>query len=142
LRSFSYAKKGEIKMNQKIFNGTPHDVVIIDDSEVVYNDSIRKHVCSASSPKTVAKIPSNGILSAKMETARKGHVENIPIFHKRIVGYDTVPSGYDIVIVSVLYATAVAKAGVDVSSLYTIADPVYSADGRTILGCRGITKVD
>lgn len=124
---------------KRIFNGTPHPIFILDDSTITFKADIRKFICSGQ-PAVVAEIPSNGILSAKIDTVQAGYIGNIPVFEKKIVGCDPIPEGYDIIVVSALYATAARMAGLDTSSLYTIGDPVYSEDGRTILGCRGIAK--
>lgn len=117
-----------------IFNGTPHDINIIDNA--TFDSSLRKFVTD--SPNVVATIPSNGILSAKVETTQVEPINGgIPTFSKRTTGYDPIPDGYDIVIVSALYATAVRSHDAS-AKLYTVADPVYSTDGKTIHGCRGI----
>lgn len=123
----------------KIYNGTPHDILIISKDTIRLESDIRKFV--SNEPKIIKKIPSNGVLSAKIETVEGEKKEGIPIFKKQIVGCDTIPIKYDIVVVSALYVSACRAMGWDTSSLYTIADTVYSEDGRTILGCRGICPV-
>ncbi len=143
MRSFSIfgkKRKGE-RIMSKIFNGTPHPITVLSDSCITYREDIRKYVCSGELV-VVAEIPSHGVLSAKMDTVEVGRVGDIPVFAKKITGCDPIPEGYDIVVVSALYATAAKTAGLDTSRLYTIGDPVYSEDGRTILGCRGIAKVE
>lgn len=121
----------------KIYNGTPHPINIITDTE--YRADIRKYVVpDGVKPQIVASIPSNGVLSAQIDTLRSEPINGIPVYTKAITGCDPLPDGYDIYIVSQLYVSAVRAAGMDTSKLYTIADPVYSADGRTILGSRGI----
>lgn len=121
----------------KIFNGTPHFVNIIREG-VVYKPEIRKFVLSGKDVTVVASIPSDGVLSAKIDTVELPDIDGIPVYGKSIVGCDPLPEGYDLYIVSVLYASAMRAQGKDISKLYTVADPVYSEDGRTILGCRGI----
>lgn len=157
----------------KIFNGTPHSINII--REAVFKPEIRKFVVPFEKDVTViASIPSDGVLSAKIDTIDLPDIDGIPVYGKSIVGCDPLPEGYDIYIVSALYVSAmraidnfifepstdpriteltvdaqftgddlysVVKSlcqGNDISKLYTVADPVYSEDGRTILGCRGI----
>lgn len=121
----------------RIFNGTPHSINII--SNCVYKPEIRKYVVpEGEQPIVVKSIPSNGILSAKIQTVNAGVVDGIPVFNKQVVGCDDLPAGYDIYIVSALYAVTAIKMGANPSILYTVSDPVYSADGRTILGSRGI----
>lgn len=121
----------------KIFNGTPHFVNIIREG-VVYKPEIRKFVLSGKDVTVVASIPSDGVLSAKIDTVDLPDIDGIPVYGKSIVGCDPLPEGYDLYIVSALYASAMRAQGKDISKLYTVADPVYSEDGRTILGCRGI----
>lgn len=122
----------------RIFNGTPHPVNIIEGS--TFDPSIRKYVTTAGKEVTVvASIPNSGVvLSAVIETVEMEPINGIPVYGKKIIGVDPLPEGYDIYIVSALYASAMRQMGEDTSALYTVADPVYSEDGRTILGCRGI----
>lgn len=120
--------------NVKIFNGTPHPINVV--TNVTYKEDIRKYV--SDNPQIVKSIPSNGVLSARIETVEGNTIEGIPTFKKKIVGCDPIPEGYDIIIVSALYVSAARAMGWDTSRLYTVADPVYSLDGKTILGCRGI----
>lgn len=121
----------------KIFNATPHPIVVIDGA--IFRDDIRKFVVpDGVAPTVVGTIPSHGVLSAKIDTVLKGTVNGIPVYEKTITGADPLPPGYDIYIVSALYASALRMLGADMSKVYTVADPVYSWDGKTILGCRGI----
>jgi len=128
--------KGGITMI-KFYNGTPHPINII--TNAVYDTDIRKYVVADSAqPQIAASIPSNGMLSATIITVEDEPINGIPVYSKQITGCDPLPSGYDIYIVSALYVSAARACGMDTSKLYTVADPVYSADGRTVLGSRGI----
>lgn len=121
----------------KIYNGTPHPINIVTNS--VFKTEIRKYIVpEGTEPDIIASIPSDGILSAKIDTVEAEHINGIPVFAKAITGCDPLPEGYDIYIVSALYVSAAKASGIDTSRLYTVADPVYSADGKTILGSRGI----
>jgi hypothetical protein len=119
----------------KIFNGTPHSINVVNNG--TFDASIRKFVTDT--PDVVVSIPSNGVLSAKIDTRDGDPIFGIPTFKKAITGFDPIPDGYDIVIVSALYASAAMANGQDMSKIFTIADPVYSTDGKTIHGCRGIS---
>lgn len=66
----------------RIFNGTPHPISVIDDSCITFKNEIRKYVCTGK-PVIVAQIPSNGVLSAKIDTVEAGLIGNIPIFEKK-----------------------------------------------------------
>jgi len=118
----------------KVYNGTPHAINIVANGG--FNPEIRKYV--AENPEIIATIPSNGVLSAKIDTLPDMSINDIPVFTKSISGCDELPEGYDIYVVSALYVSAARSVGMDTSKLYTVADPVYSLDGRTILGRRGI----
>ena len=96
----------------RIFNGTPHPISVIDDSCITFKNEIRKYVCTGK-PVIVAQIPSNGVLSAKIDTVETGKIGDIPVFVKKITGCDPIPEGYDIIVVSALYATAAKMAGLD-----------------------------
>lgn len=118
---------------KNIFNGTPHTINIVVNS--VFNQALRKYTGG----EVVLSIPSNGVLNAKIPTTELPHIGDIPVFGKTIEGYDQIPEGFDIVIVSALYAAAVeGEPGSE--SIYTVADPVMSEDGQTFVGCRGICK--
>lgn len=115
----------------KIFNGTPHNINIVEGA--VFNASIRKYVGG----EVVSSIPSNGILNASISTVKQADIAGIPIYEKKIWGCDDLPYGYDMYIVSALYSSAIQKEGV-CSKVYTVADPVYTEDGNSFIGCRGL----
>lgn len=121
-----------------IHNFTPHPVNIITGS--TFDPSIRKYIADASTdPATV--IPSSGMLSARLETVEAEAINDIPVFMKRVVGCDPLPDSVgddDIIVVSALYVSAYRSVYGNTERLFTIADPVYTPDGKTILGCRGI----
>ena len=139
----------------RIFNGTPHAINIVEGA--TFNPANRKF-CGG---QVVRVIPSNGMLNAKMETIElpsimmvddlfheglddcgnavlTKNVEEIPVFGKSFKGVDSLPEGFDIYIVSALFASAMQKEGADMSAIFTVADPVMSEDGQTFIGCRGI----
>ena len=123
-----------------IWNATPHSIRIMPASAVTFDASIRKWVAEADTA-PVAVIESTGMLSAKIDSVDAEPISNIPVFDKNVTGCDPLPSDMsaeDIIIVSALYATAYKRTYGDDARLYTIADPVYTSDGRTILGSRGI----
>ena len=136
----------------KIFNGCAHNVNIITD--VRYVEKIRKYV----GDKVVSTIFMNYMLSAVVRTKVGYDIIDygeilfdeegltgqssldvvIPTYEKEISNCDPLPPGYDIYIVSALYASAADMMGMDTSKLWTICDPVYNPDGDRVLGCRGI----
>lgn len=125
-----------------IINGTPHTINIIPKEYVVFDEKIRKHVISEDHPVVFSDIviESDMVLSARIETEEVTLRDiPIPIYNKKVIGYDPVPTDVDIIIVSALYASA-AQNDPFRHNLYTISDPVYSEDGRTIIGCLGLCK--
>ena len=126
----------------RILNFTPHDVVILDGAE--YRADIRKYVATDGTTE-VARIPSSGILSAKITTESAESIDGIPVFRKVITGIDPIPdwvTNDDIIVVSALYASAYLSWS-KVRGLYTISDPVYDVNGDSIsvIGCRGICEM-
>jgi hypothetical protein len=117
---------------KKIFNGTPHAINVVENS--VFNPAIRKYTGGD----IVLSIPSHGMLNAKITSVDLPDVDGIPVFGKSFSGVDNLPEGYDVYIVSALYASAAQKAGADMSKIFTVADPVYTEDGNSFTGCRGI----
>ena|SRR5690606_25375791 len=120
-----------------ILNFTPHSLNFFNADDASFDASIRKWVAKDGAT-PFATIPSSGMLSAKIDTVDGDPVAGIPTFVKKVTGCDPLPAGSDVVVVSALYAAAAAKSGLDMSRIYTVADPVFSPDGRTVLGCRGI----
>jgi len=118
----------------KIFNGTPHSINIVNNG--VFDPNIRKWVTDK--PNVVMSIPSNGVLSSKVSSVDLEPIDGIPVHGKKFTGVDPIPEEFDVVIVSQMFCSGVVSQGGDVSKLFTISDPVYSLDGKTILGCRGI----
>lgn len=123
----------------RIYNGTPHEISIIGADGIRFDQNIRKYVAD-SEVNVVMAIPSNGVLNADITTCEGEPIEGIPVYGKVLCGVDTLPEGYDVYIVSALFASAYRKITPSENRLYTIADPVYTPDGRTILGSRGIAR--
>lgn len=115
-----------------IFNGTPHAINVVTGS--IFSPAIRKYTGGT----VVLSIPSTGMLNAKINAVDLPAIDGIPCFGKSFSGVDGLPDGYDIYIVSAMYASAAKAAGVDCSKIYTVADPVYTDDGNSFIGCRGI----
>ena len=120
----------------KIFNGTPHEINIVAGAE--FDSTIRKFVGG----EVINTIPSTKMLNAKIESVElMGFGKSLPLFDKDIVDCDEYPSGPDVVIVSVIYASAYRKKfGFVPNSMYIVADPVMTSNGKTFLGCRGLAK--
>ncbi len=118
-----------------IYNGTPHAINVV--KNAVFNPDIRKYIGGT----VVLSIPSTGMLSAAVKTVALSPLNDIPVFGKAFDGVDPLPDGYNVYIVSAMYASAAKAAGVDTSKLYTVADPVYTDDGNSFVGCRGLCPV-
>lgn len=120
----------------KVFNGTPHAITILDPSCFTMKAEIRKLV--SETPVTSATYLSNGMLSAKFEEKTIDLGLGIKTVQKSIVSVDPLPDGYDFYIVSALYAMAAASTGIDTTKLLTVSNPIFTPDGRTVLGCEGL----
>lgn len=120
-------------------NFTPHVISVIERASARFDKNIRKWV--SDNPQILMSIPSVGMLSAVIETVDEGKVGTggVPIFSKKVTGCEPVPDyGDSPIIVSALYVSAVRSMGLPADRLYTVADPVYTPDGKTILGSLGI----
>lgn len=122
-----------------IINNTPHSVNIIDPKDTHFDATIRKWVANADT-KPIITIPSSGVLNAKISTVDSDPIDGIPCFGKAINGCDPLPDDGNIHVVSALFASAAAKSGMDMDRIMLVADPVMTPDGKTFLGCRGLTK--
>ena len=126
--------KRKKRRKMRIYNGTPHAINVI--TGAMFAPEIRKYIGGD----VVATLLSDGTLNALIDTVELPSFGDILVFGKEIKGYDPLPDGYDIYIVSVLYATAHKAANPKDERIYTVADPVMSDDGKTFRGCRGIAK--
>lgn len=124
----------------RIWNMTPHAINIIRKDHVEFKAEIRKNV-ALPDYEVATSLPTDGVLSAKLESTPTEDILGIPCYEKQVVGCDPLPDEVedgDIVVVSALYATAYKRTYGDTDQLFTIADPVYSNDGKTVLGSLGI----
>lgn len=122
-----------------IINNTPHPIHVISADDIHFDASIRKYVAPTGTT-PILTIPSSGILNARISTVDADPVDGIPVFEKKIEGCDPLPDDGNIHVVSALYASAAAKAGMDMKRIMLVADPVMSEDGKTFIGCRGLAK--
>lgn len=124
-------------MKTNILNYTPHTICIFHADSVTYNSAIRKWIVKDGAEPFLV-IQSSGMLNARIDTVPGSSLNGIPTFIKKVTGCDPLPDGSDAVIVSALYAVAAQKSNMDMNRVFTVADPVFSPDGRTVLGCLGI----
>lgn len=130
-------------MCMKIVNLTPHPITILSEEDIQYNPMIRKWTTSKKNVVPIAQIPSQGLANAKTSVEHCDPINGIPVMRKALAGVDPLPSEESdtIFVVSALYATSYRKLYPESKvKLYTIADPVYTEDGRTVLGSRGICE--
>jgi len=132
--------KGEVS----ILNATPHDIHIFKPDQVVYDESVRKYLLKLPDEKPVRVIPRSGVLlNVKADYELKEIIDDIPIYVLKVKEIDPVPRGYDIVIVSAMYATYAKKARIrGLDRLYTVSQPVYeSRENLKPVGVLGLNKV-
>ena len=120
-----------------IKNFTPHVINIIDESSVISKPEIRKLVSETENPKIIMSIPSDGMLSVNFEMQDGEPINGIPVRIKKRVGIEYIPTDCDIAIVSALYASAS-----DDKRCHTVIDPVFNVEGKTVIGCLAIGKVE
>jgi hypothetical protein len=120
----------------RIYNGTPHTINIINPSSFSSSPTIRKLV--SENPIVLVEYPSNGILNAIFKEVPIEMGLLFKTVQKQVISCDPLPEGFDLYIVSALYAVAVQALGCDISKLLTVCNPVFTPDGRTVLGCEGL----
>ena len=122
-------------MNTKrIYNGVAHDINIV--SGATLDTSIRKFVGG----EVTQTIPKMVMLNAAIDTQEVGEINGIPVFEMTVGSCDSLPEGYDVYVVSPIYAQAYVAANGPDSRLFTVGMPVMSDDGKTFRGCRGIVR--
>ena len=109
----------------KIFNGTPHPVNIVEWS--IEDPAIIKFKGGT----VIATVPPNYILNAKFGVENIGEFNGIPLSKKTVEGCDPLPEGYDIYIVSALYAIAYRELHGYSEKIFSISDLVVEDDGKT-----------
>lgn len=132
---------------EEIINATPHEIVIINLNEVEHIPSMRKYVIKENIRRpVVAIIPkSDIILSVKFNNIDSDPLyfdnKTIPTKKRTVVSLDPVPDDGNYYIVSALYASSITDPSIR-SRLLTIGDPVYSRDGKTVLGCLFLNRLE
>lgn len=124
--------------NKMIWNFCPHDVNIIDKNSVEFKKEIRKYITDK--PVILHKIPSDGMLSVQFKETVIGTVNEIDIYQKKITKLDEFPDYVNegsIVIVSGLYGNFSND-----DRCHTIINPVYDIEGKKVIGCLGLGKVN
>lgn len=122
----------EEKRIVKIKNYTPHSINIIEGAK--YDEKRRKYVGG----KIVATFPSDGVLSAALETCHVDPLDTsmgkIPCVENRYTGIAIPPTEAPdtYIIVSALYLNACKKAGIDTSRMLTVSSTVQNESGATI----------
>ena len=123
-----------LEVGMKILNMTSHEINIISEESVTFNPDIRKYI--SESPEVLETIPLSGMLNVVFESSAGDPIGKIPTRVKRIMSADPVPDA-DVIIVSALYVGAVKD-----DRLYTVIDPVFMPDGRTVIGCLAIGQIE
>jgi hypothetical protein len=115
----------------KIYNATPHNISIFNERDVTFNKVTRKHELINDGCSWVHSIPSDSMLNAAIIENDTSTVIDGITFKKspKIEVLDSLPDGYDLYIVSKMYADACK----DKSRLATVGAQVYN-DGK-IVGC-------
>jgi len=123
----------------KIYNGTQHQINIFQCDQCDQTDPRKLIVLDGESP--IYTIPAGKNLNALKgnKPAPSGKFP-FPVMGAVVFeGYDPLPKGYDIYIVSNLYRSAVAELGGDTSRLATVNGVVYQdSDNPRPCGCLGL----
>ena len=69
----------------KIFNGTPHEINVV--VGATFDSDLRKYIGGD----VAATLPSDGALNANIDTIEVAPVDGVPVFDKKINGYDALP---------------------------------------------------
>jgi len=120
----------------KIFNGTANEINIIENS--FFDPKDRKYKGGTHT----TTISLNHELSAEINAVYLNVVNHIPFYKKRIILYEPLPEGYDIYILSEKYILALkSDSWYTEKSIYMVSDPVYTDDGQTIIGHKGLVVI-
>lgn len=119
----------------KVFNGTPHEIKMINPDSVTWDDSRRKYV--SAEPEIVHSFASNGVLNAKIEDLPDGELlPGVPLLKRTVTGFDPLPDGYDWYICSALYAVANPD-----ENILVVANPVYHPKKDWVIGCLHLSGI-
>ena len=127
----------------RILNTTPHVINIFRKEDVTYDEKLRKHFLINPEQKPYLQIQPGGILlNVETKLELKQIISGIPIFEVIPVKIDKIPSKYDIVIVSNMYASYALQFQIpNIEKIYTISQPVYiSKENPRPVGCLGLNK--
>ena len=115
----------------KIFNGTQHAITIYSIEDTVSVQNGRKLVLKEGAAPILQLPPGINLNAVKGNSELPEHLRETEIPLKggvRFLSYDSIPEGYDIVIVSNLYRSAVKELGHDTSKLATVNGLVYMSE--------------
>ena len=127
----------------KILNATPHEINIFRKEDVTYDEKLRKHFLINPNQEPYLQIQKSGtLLNVETKLELKWIIAGIPIFEVIPVKIDKIPTKYDIVIVSNMYANYALQFQIpNIKKLYTISQPVYvSKENPRPVGCLGLNK--
>lgn len=120
-----------------IYNGTPHQINFYNKSDVQFDVTQRKFIAAVGAT-PIYTIEKGVAVNCRTANATAPSLENCPVpvvGAVQFTGYDALPNGYDLYIVSNLYRSAVQALGGDTSRLATVTDTVYSAGDIKPCGC-------
>lgn len=117
----------------KIFNGTSHNICIYGDAQTTPIENGRKLVLKSPDLQPLFTVAAgqnlNAVKKNKSLTEEKFQEFEIPLVGAvTFIGYDPLPEGYDLYIVSNMYRSAVAELGGDTSRLATVHGVVYDSE--------------
>lgn len=112
----------------RIFNGTVHEINLYDKNDVITAQDGRKLILKEGAQLLLRLEAGTNLNASKGNAELPKHLEesNLPLKGRVIfLEHDPVPSGYEIVVVSNLYRSAVKELGGDTSALATVDGVVY-----------------
>lgn len=121
----------------RVYNGTSHDLKIYAKSDVFHDDAHKKYLLLDQEIEPYIIFPAQKPLSISFG-CEFAFVDGIPIKERRVYNRDELPEGYDLYIVSALYARAF---GGD-PRIATVVDQVYDARGKNMIGCLALNITD
>lgn len=118
-------------MKFSVFNGTPHAITILKETNVSYDRAQRKYI-ALGEVEIIQTITSDGLLNATFQTVNCESVNGIKRQKRRVISVDALPAGYDYYIVSAMFLAAMAAMNMKTDNLLTVGDPVFKIenDGR------------
>ena len=118
----------------KVFNGTPHNIVLYSERDVILGENKKYYLADDSPAQKLVIEPNQALRVTYTQTSDSLDVNgfNVCIVKPTVQHIDPLPEGYDMYIVSVQYLLALRELNLDTSNVYTVGPTVLNKEDKIV----------